>query len=281
MVFLNGRFVPEEDAVVSVFDRGFRYGDALFEAVLVRHGKMFRWAQHAARLARGATALRLPWPEPVERLEALAGELIARNQMPDAALRLQLSRGIGPRGYAPTGEEQPSLVMSLHPAPVRPLTAARWKLTVSSWRVAAHDRLAQHKTCCRLLQVMAALEARERGADESLVLDTDGHVTEGGTSNVFWIENGRVFTTPLDAGILPGVTRAAIQEICAARGIPQAERLIRPEELLSCEGVFVTFTTRGLVEAEALDGKPLRLSPLTARLRSELEGMIERECAPA
>ena len=162
IVFLNGEFVSEEQAVVSIFDRSFRYGDGLFEAVLVAAGKLFRWAQHAARLERSAEFLKIALPFSRADLFRFANELIAINKMPDAVLRIQLSRGVGPRGYAPTGEEKPFIVMTLHPTSPRD-ALVQWKLTVCSFRVAANDPLPNHKTCSRLLQVLAATEARERG----------------------------------------------------------------------------------------------------------------------
>ena len=278
-VSLAGKFVKEEDAVVSIFDRSFRYGDAIFEAVLVRHGRMFRWPQHAARLQRSAAVLKFALPESLESLATTARELIALNKMMDAVLRIQLTRGTGPRGYAPTGEEKPLLAMSLHPAPARPLPPTLWKVTISSLRMAANDPLAQHKTCSRMLQVMAATEALERGADESLIANTDGHVVEGSTSNVFWIDEGKICTAPLLAGVLPGITRAAIFEICDTQGIPKSEELIRAEELPWRDGLFLSFTSRGIVEAGELDGCRLRRSPLALKLQQAFEALLERECS--
>jgi branched-chain amino acid aminotransferase len=278
-VFLNGQFVPEEQAVVSIFDRSYRYGDGLFEAVLVRHGKFFRWGQHMARLERSAQFLKIVPPFSSAQLRDAAQRLIERNGVKDIVVRIQLSRGTGPRGYAPSGEEKASVVMTLHPAPQRPIAALAWKLIVSSFRAAVNDPLLNHKTCSRLLQVVAATEARERGADEALVLNTDSNVTEGSTSNVFWIDGGTVCTPPLGVGVLPGITRAVLIELCAALHIPTAERMSSAEQLLASEGVFLSFTSRGVIEAESLDGTPLRRSPITARLREAFEELLERECA--
>ena len=279
IVFLNGEFVPEEQAVVSVFDRSFRYGDGLFEALLVANGKLFRWAEHAARMKRSAEFLQLSLPYSHEEMQRAAQELIARNGLADAVLRLQVSRGTGPRGYAPTGEEKPVVVMSLHPAPARNLAnPAGCKLTVCSTRVAANDPLAGLKSCSRLLQVLAAAEARARQADEALLVNTDGHVAEGSTSNVFWIDGATVCTPPLSTGALPGVTRGVLLEICAALKLPWQETRLRPDQLRETEGVFLSVSTRGVVEVESLDGVILRRSPLTQRLKEELEKLIAREC---
>ena len=101
LIFLNGQFVPEERAVVSVLDRGFLYGDGLFETMLIFKGKPFRWGEHLERLQRGAEFLKIKIPYSTEALRGFADELIAKNEVPDALLRLTLSRGVGARGYAP------------------------------------------------------------------------------------------------------------------------------------------------------------------------------------
>ncbi len=277
IVFLNGEYVPEERAMISIFDRCFRYGDGLFEAILVANGRLFRWVQHAARLEHSAEFLKIALPFSRADLFRFATELIAVNQMPDAALRIQLSRGVGPRGYAPTGEEKPFIVMTLHPAPPRD-ALVQWKLTLCSFRVAANDPLPNHKTCSRLLQVLAAAEARERGADECLLVNTNGEITEGGSSNMFWIENETVCTPPLEAGALPGVTRAATLERCEAIGIATSERTLHPEQLGGTDGVFLSLTTRGIVEGKLIDDKLLARSPLTKRLHEDLQRLIVEEC---
>src|SRR5437879_212281 len=135
-VFLNGQFVPEEEAVVSVFDRGFLYGDGLFETLRVAGGKPFCWAQHLQRLQRGADFLKLRLPFGAEELRAAAARLVQENQMPESLLRINLSRGVGPRGYSPKGADQPVLVMSLHPAPAIDLEhPPQWRLLTASLRL--------------------------------------------------------------------------------------------------------------------------------------------------
>ncbi len=277
IVFVNGQFVPEEQAVVSIFDRCFRYGDGLFETALIANGKLFRWAQHFERLQHSAAFLKIPVPFSADALRDAALELSALNQLPNAVLRLTLSRGAGPRHYAPTGTETPFLALSLHEVP--PCDERPWKLATASVRVAAGDPLARHKTCSRLLNVLAATEARDCGADEALLLDTDGRVLEGTMSNVFWIAGGTVCTTPLTAGVLPGVTRAVVREVCAVLNLPWSEQLTTPQELARADGAFLSVTTRGLVELDALDGHALARSPLVARLQECYRQCVARECA--
>src|SRR5213593_2119906 len=189
LVFLNGQFLPEEQAVVSVFDRGFLYGDGLFETLAVFNGTPFRWAPHWARLQRGAEFLKITLPFPSEALRGFAAQLIAQNQMPASLLRLTLSRGVGVRGYSPKGADRPSLIMSLHPRPASGLpTLPRWRLITSRLRLPANEPLAQFKTCNKLPQILARAEADAAGAEEALLLNTDGFVVEASSSNLFWLE---------------------------------------------------------------------------------------------
>src|SRR4051812_44115505 len=140
LVFLNGQLVPEERAVVSVFDRSFLYGDGLFETMRVVRGKPFRWEQHLERLQSGADYLKINLPFTPAVLGQFADELIAKNGMPDSLLRLTLSRGVGTRGYSPKGAENPILAMSLHSAPARDANSSpRWKLITSSHRLPANE----------------------------------------------------------------------------------------------------------------------------------------------
>src|SRR5438874_7180093 len=117
LVFLNGRFVPEKKAVVSVFDRAFLLGDGLFETVRIFNGKPFRWRQHWERFRQGADFLKIKIPFGQERLQRSALNLVRKNKTPDSLLRLTLSRGIGARGYSPKGANKPTVVMSVHPQP--------------------------------------------------------------------------------------------------------------------------------------------------------------------
>ena len=282
IVFLNGEFVPEEQAVVSVFDRGFLYGDGLFETMRVSRGKLFCWRQHLERLGRGAAYLKLRMPFSPEELQTYATQLIQRNQMLESLLRITLSRGIGPRGYSFRGAESPFLVMSLHPAPAldseHPL---KWRLMTTPVRLAAGEALAQFKTCNKLPQILARAEAEAHGADEGLLLNTAGEVAEAGSSNLFWVQNGIVCTPALASGILAGVTRAIVLELCHQLGLPAREVGIRPKELAQAEGVFLSLSSLGVVEAVALDGHSLRQSPLVPRIRAAYHERITRETGEA
>lgn len=267
IVFLNGRFVPESRAVVSVFDRGFLFGDALWEAMLVTRGRPFLWAEHMRRFQQGIEVLKLALPWSFDELERHALDLIKRNKMPEALLRLTVSRGITERGYSPRNAKNPAVVMTLHPAPtLDPVKPARWRVITSSLRLPINDPLARFKTANKLPQILARAEADAADANEALLLNTKGYVAEGTTSNIFWVNKNSIYTSPLTDGPLPGVTRSVICELCRELGIPVRETHTRPGSLLRCDGIFLTMTSYGIVEVESLDGTKIAKSPLTRKL---------------
>ena len=276
VVFLNGQFVPEAQAVVSVLDRGFLYGDGIFETMRVVRGNPFRWAEHMERFQRGAAFLKIQSPFAPDELFAHVRRLIELNALPDSLLRITLSRGVGARGYSPKGANQPTLVMTLNPAPERkPGAPPAWRVITASFRLPANEALAQFKTCNKLPQVMARAEADAAGADEALLLNTDGHVVEASSSNLFWIANGFVCTPPLQSGILAGVTRLVVLEICRNLGLPVRECAIKPAELQRVEGAFLSLSSWGVVELDSVDGLPLGRSAWAAKIRAAYEVMLE------
>jgi aminodeoxychorismate lyase len=279
-VFINGQFVPESHAVISVFDRGFLYGDGLFEGIRIFNGKPFRWEQHVQRFQRGADFLRIRVPLSAESLREFAKRLVAENQVPNSLLRLTLSRGIGPRGYSPKNAERPTLVMATYPmVAVEPLNPPGWRVFISSFRLPAGEPLARFKNLNKLPQILARGEADAEGADEALLLNSDGFVVEGSTSNLFWIRNGTVCTPPLPSGILPGVTRAVVMELCEKAGIDVRQESIAPEELYKMDGVFLSLSSSGIAEVAFLNGKPLKGSPLARRLSEAYWSAVQTECA--
>ncbi len=280
--FINGKFVLEKRAVVSVFDRGFLYGDGLFETLYVRRDQPFRLVQHLDRLERGAEFLGLRLPFEHEAIAAFAARLIHRNALhTDSLLRLTLSRGIGPRGYSPRGADAPTLVITQHPAAARRPAAPRWHLATASVRLPAGDALARLKSCNKLPQILARAEAEAVGAQEALLLNTAGWVAEAASSNLFWIQRDTVFTPPLASGILAGVTRAVVFELCHALGVPVRERSLRPADLRRQDAVFLSLSSLGIVAASHLDGQRLGTSPLVACLRRAYWQRVETEIASA
>src|SRR5277367_1026704 len=267
LVFLNGQFLPEAQAVVPVNDRGFLLGDGLFETIRVAGGKPFRFAQHLERMTRGADFLKIKLPFTPKELEKFARQLVEQNKIPEAILRVTLTRGPGVRGYSPKNSGAPTLAMTLHPSPPQnadePL---QWSMVTSSFRIPASDALSSFKTTSKILNILARAEAEERGADEALLLNTNGEAAETAGGNLFWVYREQVCTVPTGRGVLPGITRAVVLEICQALGLETNKRVIKPEMLRNAEGIFVTNSALGIVPVVSFDGEPVAPSPLVDQI---------------
>jgi aminodeoxychorismate lyase len=275
VVFLNGKFLPEAEAVVSVNDRGFMFGDGLFETMRVVSGRPFRMAQHLERMTRGADFLKIKPPFVPKELEKFAAQLVGQNQMSEAVLRVMLTRGPGVRGYSPKNAGTPTLVMTLHPLPPQnadePL---QWSMVTSSFRIPASDALSSFKTTSKILNVLARAEAEAQGADEALLINTNGEVAETAGGNLFWVYQEKICTVPTGRGVLPGITRAVVLEICQSLGLETNKRVIKPEHLRNAEGLFVTNSALGIVPVVAFDGEPVAPSPLVDQISSAYNEML-------
>jgi len=275
LVFLNGQFVPESQAVVPISDRGFMYGDGLFETLRVVNGRPFYLAEHLERLARGADFLKIKCPFPPKELEDFAVQLIEQNQMPEAILRLTLTRGPGERGYTPRAAGRPTVIMTLHDPPSAE-PPVQWNLITSSYRIPAADPLASFKTLNKLTHVMARSEAVEQGADEALLLNTNGEVAEATSGNLFWVYQNSLCTVPTGRGVLPGITRAVVLEICQALGLQTNKRVIKPEALRNSEGIFLTQSVFGIVPVASFDREPIAPSPLVDQIFSAYRELLAK-----
>jgi aminodeoxychorismate lyase len=275
LVFLNGHFLPEAQAVVPVNDRGFLLGDGLFETMRVVNGRPFRMAQHLERMMRGADFLKIKPPFTPDELEKFAAQLIEQNKMPDAILRVTLTRGPGERGYSPKNAGTPTLVMTLHAAPSLE-NPVEWNLVTSSFHIPSTDPLSSFKTTSKILHVMARAEAAEKGADEALLINTNGEVAETAGGNLFWVYQDNICTAPSGRGVLPGITRAVVLEICKSLGLQVNKRVIKPEALRNSEGIFVTQSALGIIPVSIFDGEPVAPSPLMDQIAQAYNAMLAK-----
>jgi branched-subunit amino acid aminotransferase/4-amino-4-deoxychorismate lyase len=238
-------------------------------------GKPFRMAQHLERMVRGAEFLRIKMPHTPKELQKFTEQLIEKNSMPDAILKVLLTRGPGHRGYLPNGAGPATLAMTLHetPALVRD-NQAQWSLVTSPYRIPAADVFSSFKTTSKILYVMARAEAAERGADEALLINTNGEAAETATGNLFWVYQDKICTVPTGRGVLPGITRAVVLEICQTLGLQTNKRVIKPEALRNSEGIFVTQSALGIIPVSVFDGEPVRASPLVDQIAAAYEQIL-------
>jgi branched-chain amino acid aminotransferase len=284
LVWINGRPVPAEAPHLSALDRGFTLADGVFETMRVYHGRAFRLDAHMRRLRDATSALGIPLRSDISDLVSGAIVEAVGTGMPDASVRVTVSRGAGAAGVAPPSSPEPTIVVTVSVLPHFPAAIYTDGLTVhvASGRRNERAMTAGLKTIAYADAVIALAEARVAGADDALFLDTEGHVSEGTSSNVF-IASGvnALATPPLSCGALPGVTRAAVMELAPILGIATEVRPIRHHELLGSREAFLTSSLRAIAPVIRVDGRPLgdgRPGPLTRRVMEAYSALVEREC---
>ncbi|HWH07872.1 MAG TPA: aminotransferase class IV [Candidatus Thermoplasmatota archaeon] len=267
-VWLNGRLLPEEEARISPFDRGFLLGDAVFETMRAYGGRPFRVEEHLARLRRSCEVARLPFPE--EARGALA-DVLRANGLADAALRVTVSRGPGGRGASPRGAGPPTVLVTATAVEPRPEVWSRG-LRLATARLPRPQGLDPGvKTTNYLVNVLAKAQAEDAGADDALFVDADGLVVEATQANVFAVLRDRLVTPPLSSGCLPGVTRAALLDLAPDAGLRAAEAALPREALLEADEVFLSASVLEVGPVVALDGLQMgggRPGPVARRLHA-------------
>ncbi|MDX1950771.1 MAG: aminotransferase class IV [Verrucomicrobiota bacterium] len=264
IVFFNGQFCPAEQARVSIFDRGFLYGDGLFEAVRVYSGRLFLWEKHLDRLERGAAELNIRIPFNRKDLTGIAHELLGRNKSVEAIMRLQLTRGQGKRGYSPRGAENPTFCVTVHPHVMT--DQGKWKLQISRYSFCSRDKTLQVKTSSKIVQVLAKGEAEEAGYDEALFLNHENCVAEASGGNIFWLKGKIMYTPKPDVGLLPGVTRQFVMDLGGELKLKVSEVSAQLETLLKSDGAFLTSTGIEIVPIQEVEGKKMKESPWVNKL---------------
>jgi branched-subunit amino acid aminotransferase/4-amino-4-deoxychorismate lyase len=278
IVYIDGKFLPETEAKVSVLDRSFMYGDGVFETMLLFNFSIFRWREHIDRLLQGARFLRINTQINFNDLYKSAIELAKRNNMPKGLLRLQLTRGVGLRGYSTRGANQPSLIMTIHPMPVVDFNEPpEWTAIQSNYLIPAGNPLFNYKSCNKLINILAKQEADVFQVDEAILVNTDGEVCSCSGANIFYVKAGYVLTPPIECGALPGITRQTVFELCRKLGIHFGENIIRPQELLDTDGVFLTLTSWGIVNLTSINGKTIFKSEIAEILHKNYWQLVMEE----
>lgn len=276
--YLNGEYLPREQALIPVEDRGFIFGDGIYEGVRAVGGKMFEWGPHADRMINGLRGLRINFgAEQVQALEAICEEVVRRNDLVDgeAFLYLQVSRGAAPRAHQfPAATVPPTVFVSASklvvPRKMRDEGCAAVTFPDMRWK------RRDWKTVNLLGNVLARQAASEAGAYEA-ILHEDGIVTEGAATNVFAVFDGVLHTHPLTPRILPGITRLVVMELISGLSLPVVEQPIPFERLMQADEVFVCGSTTDVTPVVAIDGTPVgagKPGPLTVKLREAFEARL-------
>lgn len=277
-VYLNGEYVPKERAMISVEDRGFIFGDGIYEVVRVIDGRIFEWDAHAARMTRGLAGIRIGLePAAVGALRGVCERLVTDNGLADgeATVYMQVSRGAAPRTHHfPPAGTKPTVyaAASKFVVPRDHRESGVRAITFPDFRWLRCDL----KTVNLLGAVLARQAATEAGAYEAVLL-RDGIVTEGAATNAFAVVNGAIRTHPLGNLILPGITRQVVVDLMNENGIELVEKPVTQGELLSASEILLCGTTTDVTPVIALDGKPVGTGapgPVARRLQALLDARM-------
>jgi D-alanine transaminase len=268
IVYVNGAYLPEEDATISIFDRGFIFGDGIYEVSAVIGGKLVDCEAHLARLERSCGEIRLSLPWPKAELIAIHEELIKRNGLDEGGIYLQVSRGASDREFAFPKDVQPTLVMftqarNFVDAPT--VKTGIKVVTTPDLRWARRDI----KSVNLLAPVLAKQFAAESGAQEAWLVE-DGVVTEGASSTAWIVKGKTLISRPLSNKVLPGITRKAVLAFIAESGFTFEEREFTLQEALDAEEAFITSATSLVMPVTTIDGHTIHNGapgPTALRLR--------------
>ena len=282
---VNGVITPADEARVPVLDNGFTFGDAVYETLRTYGGRPFALHRHLARLRASAARLGFGLPGSDADLARTLDGLLERGRNAESFIRLIVSRGVGDISYHFERVKGPTVVMVVKPFEGFPAAHYDDGIAVTLVDIRRNHRQALDpaiKSNNLLNNVLAIREAQSRGALEAILLNHEGQVAEGASTNVFCVKDGVATTPPPSAGILLGITRQVVLELAGAAGVTLREAEVSPEALRQADEIFVTSSTREVMPACLLDGRPVgggRPGPITLRLLAAYREAIPRFCS--
>jgi len=288
-VYLNDRFVDSKEAVVSVFDHGFLYGDGIYETLRAYGGRIFMLQQHLARLRRSGRLIGLELPIPEKDWPALLNEALERNELrpgrnrlDDAYLRITVSRGEGEIGLDPALCPRPTVVIMAKPLTPYPPHLFREGVSLVIAQVRRNLSAAlspQIKSLNFLNNILAKLEATRAQAFDGIMLNAESHLAECTTSNLFFVRGGRLCTPSVDCGILDGITREVVLLLARENGVSTEEGRYNAETLRQADECFLTNTTMEIMPVREVDKTAIgsgRPGPLTMKLQELFRSNLAR-----
>lgn len=285
-IYIDGQFYPEPEAKVSVFDHGLLYGDGIFEGIRFYNGRVFKLTEHLERLWDSARAIMLNIPMTMEEMEAATLETIRKNNLRDGYIRLLVTRGKGNLGLSPDRCPKASVIIIAATIQLYPPEAYERGMTVvtcATRRVAPGALSPAVKSLNYLNNIMAKIEANMCKADEGLMLNEEGYVAECTGDNIFIVKRGEIFTPPVYAGSLRGITWQAVLDIAAELGLKVTVQQLTRYDLYTAEEFFLTGTAAEVIAAVKLDnriigeGKP---GPITNKIIARFREMVQTTGTP-
>jgi len=280
-IYINGKFFKQDEALISVNEGGFLFGEGIFETMRAYSGSVFRLNEHLERILGSCRFLKLPFKENAQSLTEKINQTLGVNKLFDAYLKLIISSGIN-KGSLTDTSSSPTLIIiarEFEPYPQR-IYKEGFKAITSKIRRNPYSPLAQHKSLNFLENVLGKREAEELGKKEAIFIDPQGNLTEGATTNIFLVKQGRVISPALNSMILPGITRKVVLEISSNLGIPIEERRVELKELYEAEEAFLTNSLIEIMPLVQVDshiiGKGVP-GPLTQKLKKEYQKKVYLE----
>ena len=282
-VWMNGDLIRSEDAKIGVYDHGLLYGDGVFEGIRVYHGRVFKLDRHLARLYASAEAIRLVIPFACEQLSEAIHETMKANSQSDAYIRLVVTRGPGDLGLDPSKSKGPVVFIitdKIALCPEEMYKKGMNIITAKTVRTPAQSLNPQVKSLNYLNNILAKIEACDAGVDEALMLNYDGFVAECTAENIFIVQEAKVLTPPVSAGILEGITRDFVLNLAGENGIESEEKNLLPDDLYGADECFLTGTAAEILPVTKIDGRTVgtgQPGPITKRLIDSFHKCVNRK----
>lgn len=282
-IFLDNDFVKKENAVISVYDHGFLYGDGVFEGIRVYSGNIFKLKEHIQRLYESAHSIMLQLPYTKEEITKIIVQTIQKNQLQDAYIRVVISRGVGNLGLDPANCSTPRMIViaeSLNLFPKELYIRGLKVGSVPSRRNRPDVLSPQIKSLNYLNNILVRLEANQAGFDEAIMLNDQGYVTEGSADNIFIIKNGIIKTPPVYLGALEGITRNAIIDIAKNNNYTISETPFTRHDVYIADEVFLTGTAVEVISVVEVDGRQIndgKPGKITNHLLNEFRNVVKTD----
>jgi branched-chain amino acid aminotransferase len=257
-IYIDGQFYSKEDAKVSVFDHGLLYGDGVFEGIRVYNQRVFQLNEHLARLHQSAKALMLKLPLSLKQIEEATLEACRRNNVQNGYIRLIVTRGVGNLGLSPEKCLKATIIIiagSIELYPEKYYREGLKVVTVPTWRNSPAALSPAIKSLNYLNNIMAKMESMLYGAQEAVMLNSEGYVTECSGDNIFIRKGERIFTPPIYAGALDGITRQVVIELVKKQGGNVEEKMLTRYDLFVADEMFLTGTGAEIVPVVEVDGR--------------------------
>ncbi|MDO8885491.1 aminotransferase class IV [Candidatus Oleimmundimicrobium sp.] len=288
IVFLNGEFIPGHLAKISIFDRGFLFGDGLFETMRAYNGKIFRLDAHLKRLLKSLDIIQIKHPYSQSYLEQALYETIGKNKLSDAYVKLIVTRGTDTGSLIPSPDSKSTILIIAKKFDMYSPEQYEegFKVMMSDFRQNQFSSIINLKSLNFLENIIGKLEAKQSGADEIIFINQSGFVTEGSVSNIFIVCNDVIMTPPCEVGILPGIARETIFELAESLNLKIIEKNFYLEELLSCSECFLTNSLMRIMPVTQIEDKIIenfsdsrgdRWGKLTRLLMKAYQDLVDNE----